>query len=121
LGTFDQVTTYTRWRYKPHSPKRRNPLARARTLRDLRDFPFPEVAASRYVEGLCQQVQDLHARGLAVGGNLPHLGGELFETAWRLRGLENFLLDLIERPAWAHWIDSRLSLAATSKHWPTLA
>jgi uroporphyrinogen decarboxylase len=27
----------------------------------------------------------------------PHLGGELFETAWRLRGFENFMIDLVDR------------------------
>jgi uroporphyrinogen decarboxylase len=46
---------------------------------------------------------------MAAGGNLPHLGGELFEAAWRLRGLENFLLDLIERPDWAHFLIARLA------------
>jgi uroporphyrinogen decarboxylase len=40
---------------------------------------------------------------------LPHLGGELFEAAWRLRGLENFLLDLVERPDWAHFLLDRLA------------
>ncbi len=32
-----------------------------------------------------------------------HLGGAWFEAAWRLRGLENSLPDLIARPAWAHF------------------
>ncbi len=50
-----------------------------------------------------------HARGLAVGGNLPHLGGELFEAAWRLRGLENFLIDLLKRPDWGHFLLDRLT------------
>ena len=59
--------------------------------------------------GLANQVQDLHERGLAVGGSLPHLGGELFETAWRLRGLENLLLDLVERPDWARLLLDRLT------------
>jgi uroporphyrinogen decarboxylase len=54
-------------------------------------------------------VDALHARGLAAGGNLPHLGGELFEAAWRLRGLENFLIDLRTRPAWAHFLLDRLT------------
>jgi len=57
-------------------------------------------------------VSDWHARGLAVGGNLPHLGGELFEAAWRLRGLESFLLDLIERPDWAGFLLDRLAALA---------
>ncbi len=112
LGTFDQVSTYARWNYEPQSLERRNPLARACTLDDLREFSFPEVSTFRYPKGLWQQVRALHVKGLAAGGNLPHLGGELFETAWRLRGLENFLLDMIERPAWAHLLLDRLTAYA---------
>ena len=109
LGTPAQVTTYTRWDYRPLTPDQRNPLARARSLDDLRDFPFPDVSRPYHVEALGGQVRDLHARGLAAGGNLPHLGGELFEAAWRLRGLENFLIDLLERPTWAHFLLDRLA------------
>ena len=112
LGTFEQVATYARWAYCPQTPDRRNPLARARSLGDLRDFVFPDASTSYPIEGLAGQVQELHARGLAAGGNLPHLGGELFETAWRLRGLENFLLDLVERPDWAHFLLDRLTAMA---------
>jgi uroporphyrinogen decarboxylase len=108
LGTFGQTTNYTRWGYHPEVPERSNPLARARSLDDLRRFPFPDLSAPYHVQGLAQQVRDLHARGLAAGGNLPHLGGELFEAAWRLRGLENLLLDMVERPAWAHFLLDRL-------------
>jgi uroporphyrinogen decarboxylase len=109
LGTTAQVTTYAHWDYRPQAPERRNPLADARSLGDLHRFPFPDVSTPYHVEGLAHQVQLLHARGLAAGGNLPHLGGELFEAAWRLRGLENFLLDLIERPEWAHFLLDRLA------------
>jgi uroporphyrinogen decarboxylase len=112
LGTMAQVTTYAHWDYQPQTPDQRNPLARARSLADLRSFPFPDVSAPYRVEGLARQVQALHAQGLAAGGNLPHLGGELFEAAWRLRGLENFLLDLLERPDWAHFLLDRLAALA---------
>jgi uroporphyrinogen decarboxylase len=108
LGTFAQAVNYARWDYHPEAPERSNPLARARSLDDLRRFPFPDLSAPYHVKGLAQQVQALHARGLAAGGNLPHLGGELFEAAWRLRGLENLLLDMVERPAWAHFLLDRL-------------
>jgi uroporphyrinogen decarboxylase len=109
LGTPAQVTTYTRWDYQPEAPDQRNPLARARSLEDLRRFPFPDVSQPYRVEALARQVRKLHDRGLAAGGNLPHLGGELFEAAWRLRGLENFLIDLVRRPAWAHFLLDRLT------------
>ncbi len=109
LGTVAQVSTYTRWDYRPQDPKRSNPLSEVRSLDDLSRFPFPAVHGPYLLEGLARQVQDLHSRGLAAGGNLPHLGGELFEAAWRLRGLDNFLTDLIQRPDWAHLLITRLA------------
>jgi uroporphyrinogen decarboxylase len=109
LGNPEQVATYERWGYHPEDGHRRNPLARARSLDDLRSFPFPDASAPQDAEDVARQVEDLHARGLAAGGNLPHLGGELFETAWRLRGLENFLIDLVRRPDWAHYLLDRLT------------
>jgi len=109
LGTPAQIDTYARWHYAPHRPAQSNPLALAASLDELQAFPFPQTTAPYPAEGLTRQVEDLHARGLAAGGNLPHLGGELFEAAWRLRGLENFLLDLLQRPAWAHFLLDRLA------------
>jgi uroporphyrinogen decarboxylase len=120
LGTPFQIATYDSWNYLPQEPDRRNPLARAQTLDDLRAFPFPDVSTSYRVADLAKQVSRLHARGLGVGGSLPHLGGELFETAWRLRGLESFLLDLVERPDWADLLLDRLTGMA-SRNAQTLA
>lgn len=109
LGTTEQAAVYERWDYHPGTPDQRNPLAHARSLDDLRDFPFPDPEVPDDVEGLTRQVEELHAGGRAAGGNLPHLGGELFEAAWRLRGLESFLLDMVERPEWAHLLLGRLT------------
>jgi uroporphyrinogen decarboxylase len=109
LGSPAQVATYAHWSYRPEKDEHRNPLARARSLDDLRSFPFPDTNAPYELAGLTRQVEAIHARELAAGGNLPHLGGELFEAAWRLRGLENFLIDLIRRPEWAHFLLDRLT------------
>jgi len=109
LGTFEQMATYAHWSYRPETPVERNPLAKAETLADLRSFPFPDVSVPYHVDGLREQVVALHTHGLAAGGNLPHLGGELFEAAWRLRGLEAFLLDMLERPDWADFLLDRLT------------
>lgn len=114
LGTPAQAANYRAWRYHPETPLRRNPLARARSLQELAAFPFPEPGPVDDT-ALRAQVAGIHAQGLAAGGGLPHLGGELFEPAWRLRGLENFLLDMIERPAWAHLLLDRLEALARPK------
>jgi uroporphyrinogen decarboxylase len=112
LGTPAQVLTYKRWDYHPDTPEQRSPLAHVQSLDDLRAFAFPDTHEPYRVEKLAQDVLAWHARGLAVGGNLPHLGGELFEAAWRLRGLENFLLDLVERPDWADFLLDQLAALA---------
>lgn len=112
LGTPSQVLTYARWDYHPETPARRSPLAHVRSLGDLHAYPFPDTSRPYRVEKLVRDVATWRRRGLAVGGNLPHLGGELFEAAWRLRGLENFLLDLMERPDWADYLLDRLTALA---------
>jgi uroporphyrinogen decarboxylase len=112
LGTPEQMLTYRRWDYHPETPDQRNPLAQARTLDDLRAYPFPETDTAHQIDQLREKVTAWHARGLAVGGNLPHLGGELFESAWRLRGLEAFLLDLVIRPDWVDYLLDRLTAMA---------
>ena len=61
------------------------------------------------MEDLARQVDALHDQGLAAGGNTPHLGGEMFEAAWRLRGLDNFLVDLVERQDMAAYLLDRLA------------
>jgi uroporphyrinogen decarboxylase len=109
LGSVAQAATYDLWRYRPADDRHSNPLALARSPEDVRRFPFPDAGGAYAAPGLERQVNDLHARGLAAGGNLPHLGGELFEAAWRLRGLERFLTDLLCRKELAHFLLDRLA------------
>lgn len=122
LGTIDQESTYFRWRYNPFSTDHRNPLSTAQSIADIENFPFPDLSQPHVDDRLKNQVDRLHERGLAAGGNLPHLGGELFEAAWRLRGLANFLEDLLLRPDWAHFLLDRLTdLACRNAHALSLA
>ena len=109
IGSVRQVARYASWGYRPEDPRSGNPLERAETLADLEAFPFPAVDGPRIVDSLASEVRALHAQGIAAGGNTPHLGGELFEAAWRLRGLERFLLDLVERKEMAHYLLDRLA------------
>jgi len=109
IGSSRQVARYESWGYHPETPETGNPLESATSLADLERFPFPTVGGPRIVATLAREVDDLHRRGLAAGGNTPHLGGELFEAAWRLRGLEQFLVDLVERREMAHFLLDRLA------------
>jgi uroporphyrinogen decarboxylase len=109
IGNSAQAAQYAAWGYHPEEPGRANPLEHVATLADLERFPFPSVVGPYVADGLARQVEDIHARDLAAVGNTPHLGGELFEAAWRLRGLERFLFDLVDRKEMAHYLLDRLA------------
>ena len=97
LGTDDLLATYRDWHYWEPG-RERNPLAAARTAEEILSFPFPDLNDVARHGHIPEQVEHLKSEGYAVAGGLPHLGGELFETAWRLRGLETWIMDLLERP-----------------------
>jgi uroporphyrinogen decarboxylase len=109
IGSPSQLRTYSEWSYQPDDEIQRNPLAKAETVADLADYPWPDITAEYRYRGLKKEVERWQGEGYAVAGGPPHLGGELFETAWRLRGLENFLLDLICNKALAHALLDRLA------------
>ena len=73
------------------------------------EYVLPDLANPARHAGLAKKVQRLHARGLAVAGAPPHLGGELFEAAWRLRGFENFMMDLAHRGEIADYLLDQLT------------
>jgi uroporphyrinogen decarboxylase len=112
IGSPAQAARYAAWGYRSQDPVQGNPLEGATSLADLERFPFPPAGSPRVVADIARQVDVLHAAGLAAGGNTPHLGGELFEAAWRLRGLEAFLVDLVERKEMAHFLLDRLAAHA---------
>jgi uroporphyrinogen decarboxylase len=109
IGSPSQLRTYSEWGYRPDEEAQRNPLAKAKTVADLDDYPWPDTTAVYRYRGLKRKVEKWQGEGYAVAGGPPHLGGELFETAWRLRGLENFLLDLIRNKELAHSLLDRIA------------
>jgi len=108
VGSRTQLRTYHEWQYHPERGSAR-PLSSIRSLADLADFAFPELSKPARYAGLASQVKRWHSRGLAVAGSPPHLGGELFEAAWRLRGFENFMIDLVQRPHLAVYLLDQLT------------
>ena len=81
-----------------------SPLRHATSLKEIEDYPFDDMhgwACSMTPE----QVQQAHTDGRIVVGWVGHM----YETAWQIRGLEQFLIDLVERPAWAECLLQRLA------------
>lgn len=108
VGNLAQLRTYHEWNYHPELGTQR-PLSAVASADDLVDLVLPDFADPQRYAGLAEQVERWHAQGLAVAGSPPHLGGELFETAWRLRGFEEWLIDLKTRPAIATYLLDQLT------------
>jgi uroporphyrinogen decarboxylase len=111
VGTKTILRNYAEWGYFPHVEGFAR-LGKATTPAELADqlaaAPLPHFSA-RQEARLAAEVAGYHDRGLAVMGTPPHLGGELFETAWRLRGWRQFMLDLKLNPELAHTLLDQLT------------
>lgn len=108
VGDLGQLKTYHAWGYHPEAGPRQR-LSAARTPAELAEAFMPRPTAQSCRDGLAEQVAAWHAQGLAVAGGPPHLGGELFETAYRLRGFAEFLFDLAARRSLAHYLLDQLT------------
>lgn len=90
-----------------------SPLRHANTIAELESYPIEDIRGWD-ISGLPAQVARRHAAGKVAVGWVGHM----YETAWQIRGYEQFLTDMIERPAWAECLLERLMqrnmLAATA-------
>ncbi len=107
VGTAAQLRVYHEWDYHPETTGGR--LSGVSSVAELAEAFFPDLTSPQRYAGLAEQVQRWHSEGVAVAGSPPHLGGELFESAYRLRGFQQFLLDLVERPALATYLLDQLT------------
>jgi len=80
-----------------------SPLRNATSLKEIEDYPLDDLSTwdDSHLAGLVQQAHDT---GRIASGWVGHM----YETAWQIRGYEPFLLDTIERPAWAGCLLERL-------------
>jgi uroporphyrinogen decarboxylase len=108
VGNQAQLRSYHEWQYHPERGTAR-PLSSVRSLKDLVGYVFPDLSNPTRHAGLAKKVERMQAQGFAVAGAPPHLGGELFEAAWRLRGFENFMIDLMYRGEMADYLLDQLT------------
>ena len=80
-----------------------SPLRNAASLRDIEGFPLDDVTNWDFSH-MPGEVVAAHAAGKVAVGWVGHM----YESAWQIRGYEQFLLDTIERPAWAECLLERL-------------
>lgn len=80
-----------------------SPLRQAASLPELESYPIEDI--SRFdCSGMRAEVDAAHAEGRYAVAWCGHM----FEDAWQIRGLTEFLMDLVEQPAWAECLLERI-------------
>jgi len=108
MGSLANLRTYWEWSYHPETPGA-EPLAAAQTIEELDVSLLPKITDPSRYRNLSDKVRTYQDKGLAVIGIPPHLGGMVFETAWRLRGFQQFLLDLRRNRELANYLFDQLT------------
>ena len=81
---------------------------RTANLEDLEDFPWPDSADNYDFQSLREPTRKLYEQGeYALVGSLGS-PGNIFEQAWYLRGLSEFMKDLIKNKDFAHGVMRRI-------------
>lgn len=81
-----------------------SPLRNAQSLEEIESYPIDDMRDWDWSH-LDAVVTDAHAQGRVVSA----FPGHMYETAWQVRGLEQFLMDVIERPSWAECLLERIA------------
>ena len=81
-----------------------SPLRNAATFQEIEAFPI-DTRETWTGDHLTAEVEKAHANGRRVIGSVGHM----YEDSWQIRGLEQFLTDLVERPEWCESILDRVT------------
>lgn len=75
-----------------------HPLRDARTVKEIKEYPFPDIDADYRYEGLANSVSNLKENGFAVSASAMAVGGTVFWPPYKLRGMEQLLIDFMINP-----------------------
>ncbi|MDZ4198502.1 MAG: uroporphyrinogen decarboxylase family protein [Kiritimatiellia bacterium] len=79
-----------------------SPLRHAGCIEDIESFPWPDYSLYES-EHIRPGIEAAHAEGRVAGVWVTHM----YEDAWQVRGYEEFLMDMVEQPDWAHAVLNR--------------
>ncbi|MHB0878745.1 MAG: uroporphyrinogen decarboxylase family protein [Anaerolineae bacterium] len=78
-----------------HFRHRLSPLRHATSIDEVEAFSFPDLDADYRFEGMAAEIAAIKSRGLAVQGGL---GFSTFDHSWLVRGIDQFMMDMIANP-----------------------
>jgi len=80
-----------------HFTKMLAPLRNATSIQQILEYPLDNTLEWDWSH-VKPAVDKAHADGTVAVGWVGHM----YETAWQIRGYEEFLMDMLTQPAWAH-------------------
>ena len=84
-----------------HFERMIHPLRAASSVQDALTYPYPNLLADERFAGYAERIAEVHRQGYAVIANCMAVGGTVFWPAYKLRGMEAILVDLIANPDFA--------------------
>jgi len=75
-----------------HFQEMLHPMVRFTDVRQVRDYPRPDFLADYRWEGAAQKAREIKAQDLVCAAFMEMT---IFEVAWYLRGMEDFMMDLM--------------------------
>jgi uroporphyrinogen decarboxylase len=91
----------------PYNERIGHPLAKA-TLDELDDYPWPDPNDPGCLEGLAEEIRKLYEQtdySLVAG----HISAGIFQDCWNLRGMQQFMIDLVADPEFASSLLERVT------------
>lgn len=76
----------------PNYHKKISPLSKITSIKEIEEYPFPDFKANYRHQHLEKEVEGYHESGLAA---VAFMEMTIFERAWRIRGMENFMIDMV--------------------------
>ena len=89
-----------------HFTQMKHPMEALESLEEMRDYPYPNPDMDYSWDTLAETIQELHTEGLAA---IAGMGTTVFEMAWYLRGMDQFLVDMLEAPELAMYHLKRIT------------
>ncbi len=83
-----------------HMTYMRNPLKNCESMEEMSEYPFPDFTQADFSHQK-QQVEALHARGLAATGSMQMT---IWEQAWYIRGMTELMMDMMTEDPMADYI-----------------
>lgn len=89
-----------------HFTRMKHPMQFFEDISEFQAYPYPDANDDYDWESLRKTIKELKERDLIVAASMPMT---IFEIAWYLRGMENFMVDMLTEPDIAEYHLDRIT------------